>query len=180
MGTVHCFHIGEGSDVLPTCSDAEDIAIQALGFLAQDLKRTERFLQFTGLSVDNIRSAAKDRAFLQGVLDYLASDQALIQDFAEASGLTPEEVSMSTRSLRTKNPKAEQWTAPKRQAEPTGPALKIVCECGNKRAFDRRFAKDVPAVVMTIKLSQCERCGEAELTEAVWLDAEGNEVQSPD
>ena len=46
----------------------ENLAIQALGFLAQDPERLGRFLSLAGIGPGMIRQAAADPAFLSGVL----------------------------------------------------------------------------------------------------------------
>ncbi len=65
---------------------AESLAVQALSYIAQDPERLGRFLALTGIGPAEIRSAAAEPGFLAGVLDYVASDQALIIAFAAESG----------------------------------------------------------------------------------------------
>lgn len=72
--------------------DAEMMAIQALGFLAGDPERLGRFLAATGLGPADIRAAARDKAFLAGVLDHLAEHESDMLAFAEAAGVAPERV----------------------------------------------------------------------------------------
>jgi hypothetical protein len=71
---------------------AERVAIKALGFIAADPERLERFLSLSGLSSDTLREAAAAPAFLASVLDYLSSDEPALLDFAAEAGLTPEGV----------------------------------------------------------------------------------------
>ncbi len=71
---------------------AEEAAIAALGFLAADDARLERFLALSGLGPHNLRRAAADPAFLSAVLDYVAADEALLVAFAERQGWPPEDV----------------------------------------------------------------------------------------
>lgn len=70
---------------------AETVAIQALGFLAAEPDRLGRFLALTGIAPESLRAAAGEPNFLLGVLDYLAGDDALLQEFAMASELPPED-----------------------------------------------------------------------------------------
>ena len=68
------------------------MAIEALGFLAGDAERLERFLAISGLGPHNLRRAAADPAFLGAVLDYLASDEKLLLAFAAEGHRRPEDV----------------------------------------------------------------------------------------
>ena len=79
--------------------NAEVVALKALGFLAQDAERFQRFLNFTGVELPAIREVASDPAFLGGVLDHVLNDQTLLLVFAEAEGLAPEQVERARRVL---------------------------------------------------------------------------------
>jgi hypothetical protein len=70
-------------------SGAESTAISALGFLAADEERLERFLALSGLGPHNLRRAAADPRFLAAVLDYLVADEGLLVAFAQQEGLDP-------------------------------------------------------------------------------------------
>src|ERR1044072_9909729 len=50
---------------------AENLAIQALSFMASDPERLGAFLAATGIGPEMIRKAAADPAFLAGVLDHV-------------------------------------------------------------------------------------------------------------
>jgi hypothetical protein len=76
----------------PKAANAEIIAIEALGWLAADEGRLERFLAISGLGPQNLRKAASEPPFLTAILDYLASNEALLVDFAHHSGRSPEDV----------------------------------------------------------------------------------------
>ena len=76
----------------PKSEDAEVIALRALGFLASDGERLERFMALSGLTLPAIRQQAGDPAFLAGVLDHVLGDQSLLLMFAEAEDLRPEQV----------------------------------------------------------------------------------------
>lgn len=69
-----------------------DIAVQALTFLASDGERLERFLALSGLDPARIREAAAEPGFLAGVLDHLMADEALLLEFAGHGGLSPDAV----------------------------------------------------------------------------------------
>jgi len=68
---------------------AETLAIQALGFLAGEPERLERFMSLSGLSPENLRAAASSPGFLAAVLDHLALDDSLLLAFAETAGCDP-------------------------------------------------------------------------------------------
>jgi hypothetical protein len=68
---------------------AESLAIQALGFLAEEPERLGRFLALTGLGPDSIREAAADPQFLAGVLDHLLADEDLLMAFARERDFDP-------------------------------------------------------------------------------------------
>jgi hypothetical protein len=75
------------ADSFPT-----EAAIAALGFLADDPERLERFLALSGLGPHNLRRAAADPSFLSAVLEYLAGDEPLLLEFASRQGWPPEDV----------------------------------------------------------------------------------------
>lgn len=75
-----------------TRDSAETLAIQALGFIAEEPERLGRFLAFTGIEAQSLRDAAREPNFLLGVLDHLAGDERLLTEFATQKDLTPEVV----------------------------------------------------------------------------------------
>lgn len=83
----------------PDRLDAEDIAIRALGFLASDPERLDRFLSFTGLGPENLRAAAQTPGFLASVLDHVASDESLLMALAGNLGLSPDVVARAHRTM---------------------------------------------------------------------------------
>jgi hypothetical protein len=78
---------------------AEVLAIQALGFIAQDGERLGRFLALTGMGPADIRLAARDRHFLAGVLDYLCGDEDLLVAFASHASVDPVTINVARRAL---------------------------------------------------------------------------------
>lgn len=84
----------------PLAADvAEVLAIQALGFIAQDEERLGRFLALTGLGPAEIREAARERHFLAGVLEYVSGDEELLVAFASHAGVDPTTVAIARRAL---------------------------------------------------------------------------------
>jgi hypothetical protein len=77
----------------------ENLAVQALAFLAQDPERLGVFLSLTGIGPGEIRKAAADPSFLAGVLDHVASDEQLLRAVAEHVGVAPETVERAHLAL---------------------------------------------------------------------------------
>jgi hypothetical protein len=71
---------------------ASSLAIAALTFIAAEPERLDRFLALTGVDAGAIRAAARDPGFLLGVLEHLASDEALLVAFANQNDIDPDEV----------------------------------------------------------------------------------------
>lgn len=69
-----------------TEADAEQIAIDALGWMAQDPEIIGGFLGVSGATPEDIRKRAKEPEFLGFVLDYLLSDDAMVMAFSDATG----------------------------------------------------------------------------------------------
>ncbi len=86
-------HKGLGRD------DLDGLAAQALGFLAADDDRLGRFFAASGVGPDSLRSAAGVPGFAANLLDYLASDEALFRDFADAIGRHPADLDAMRISL---------------------------------------------------------------------------------
>jgi hypothetical protein len=83
---------------------AESVAIQALSFLAEEPDRLGRFLSLTGLTPESLRDAASEPNFLLGVLDHLASDDALLQAFAASIESEPQTISAARDLLAGSRP----------------------------------------------------------------------------
>ena len=78
---------------------AEILAIQALGFIAQDEERLGRFLALTGMGPDKIREAAREPHFLVGVLSYVSGDEHLLLAFAGHAGIDPGTIAVARQAL---------------------------------------------------------------------------------
>jgi hypothetical protein len=72
--------------------NAENMAVQALAYLAGEPEQLARFLALTGIGPQAIRSAASDPQFLAGVLDFVVGDERLLVAFAEHIQMKPEAV----------------------------------------------------------------------------------------
>ncbi|WP_022712319.1 DUF3572 domain-containing protein [Pseudochrobactrum sp. AO18b] len=80
-------------------SDAENLAIEALVFLAQQPDLMNRFLSLTGIEVSSIREAAGEPAFLTGVLQFYLAHEPTLMQFCEATGHVPESMNQALRFL---------------------------------------------------------------------------------
>jgi hypothetical protein len=78
---------------------AEQLAIQALAFLAEDPQELGRFLALTGIEPGEIRAAAQEQGFLAGVLEYICSHEPLLLAFARDGGLEPLEIERALEAL---------------------------------------------------------------------------------
>jgi len=78
---------------------AEMLAIQALGFIAEEPERLGVFLNATGLSVERLRESANAPGFLAGVLEHMLADESLLLAFATAAALDPAEVARARNAL---------------------------------------------------------------------------------
>jgi hypothetical protein len=78
---------------------AESLAIQALTYLAGEPERLGRFLTLTGIGPEGIRAAASSPGFLAGVLDHVASEDALVTGFAAEAGVEPGEIARARLAL---------------------------------------------------------------------------------
>jgi len=75
------------------------MAIEALGWLAGDPERLERFVALCGLGPGNLRQAAAAPGFYAAILDYLAGNESLLVAFAGESGRRPDEVARAALAL---------------------------------------------------------------------------------
>ena len=78
---------------------AEMLAVQALGFIAEEPQSLSRFLDTSGISADRIRAAAAEPGFLAGVLAYMLADENLLRAFADRAGIDPAEVARAASAL---------------------------------------------------------------------------------
>lgn len=79
--------------------DAEALAIDALGFLAEDGERLGRFLAATGIAPVTLRAAAREPTFLLAILEHVLSDDALVLAFAANRAIAPEGVARARDRL---------------------------------------------------------------------------------
>ncbi len=83
----------------PTREAAETLAIQALAFIAEEPQSLRRFLDISGIAVEQIRAASREPGFLAGVLEHMLADESLLIAFAQSAGIDPAEVARAARAL---------------------------------------------------------------------------------
>lgn len=83
----------------PTRETAEMLAVQALAFIAEEPQSLSRFLDTSGISVEEIRTAAAGAGFLAGVLEYMMGDETLLRAFADRAGIDPAELAPAATAL---------------------------------------------------------------------------------
>ena len=78
---------------------AEAIAIQGLGYLAQEDDLLMRFSGITGILPNDMRSAARDPGFLVGVLDFFLAHEPDLLAFTESAGVEPDQIIRARMAL---------------------------------------------------------------------------------
>lgn len=78
---------------------ASEIAIAGLTHLAGDDEEMTRFLALTGLTADELRSAATETGFLVGVLDFFMGFEPSLLKFAENADIAPQEIVHARHTL---------------------------------------------------------------------------------
>lgn len=87
---------------------AEEIALQALGWMAEDGDRIGRFLGATGLAPGDLRALAQEPEFLAAVLDFVLAEDAHVLALAARTGLAPEAITRARTALPGGN--LPHWT----------------------------------------------------------------------
>ncbi len=71
-------------------TEAENIAIRALSFLAGDEEKISRFMALTGMGPDDIAQNAGTSFFQAALLEHLMSDETLLLTFCGNENIDPE------------------------------------------------------------------------------------------
>jgi hypothetical protein len=79
--------------------EPEVVGLAALGFLASEPERLVRFLDLSGITLEDLRGRAGEPELLGAVLDHLLADESLLFVFAEAEEMHPAEVAAARRKL---------------------------------------------------------------------------------
>ncbi len=82
-----------------TIQSAEDIAVRAIVFLADDPARLGRFLAETGLEPATLREKLKAPETMAAVLGHLMADESSLLAFSANAGLAPEDVARAEAAL---------------------------------------------------------------------------------
>ena len=82
-------------------ANAEDIAVQALAFLASDPELLPRFLALSGIEASAIRTAATQPGFMAGVLTFFLAHEPSLMALSQATGLAPQAIAGAARALPT-------------------------------------------------------------------------------
>ncbi|PTX56877.1 uncharacterized protein DUF3572 [Litoreibacter ponti] len=82
-----------------TPNAAEAMALQALGWIAQQDDLMGVFLGTTGSSLDEVRAQATEPAFLGSVMDFLLMDDAWVTGFCDANQLDYRQPMMARQQL---------------------------------------------------------------------------------
>ncbi len=72
--------------------EAEELAVAALLFIANDAELMPRFLNITGINASDIRQAASTKGFLAGVLQFIMAHEPTLISFSTESGYPPQSV----------------------------------------------------------------------------------------
>jgi hypothetical protein len=75
------------------------LAIQALGFIAEEPDRLGAFLAMTGLAPEQIRGAVREPSFLVGVLEHMLGDENLLIAFSQSAGIDPADIARASNAL---------------------------------------------------------------------------------
>ena len=75
------------------------MGLQALGFVAADTDRLHRFLDLSGLRVEELKTYAGDPTTLAGVLEHLLQDESLLLSFTANHRVAPDDVTAAYRLL---------------------------------------------------------------------------------
>ena len=80
-------------------SDAESLALGALGWILTDERRAERLLSLTGLTPDRLRHGIGERAVQAAVLEFLAGHEPDLVLAADALNVEPAAIIDAHREL---------------------------------------------------------------------------------
>jgi hypothetical protein len=73
-------------------ADYSIIALKFIAFIASDETRLERFTALTGLSPQECKERALDKAFQGFVLDFAMQDESAMLEFAAQEEISPESI----------------------------------------------------------------------------------------
>jgi hypothetical protein len=80
-------------------SEASDIALNLIAFVASDEERFERFCALSGLLESEVKERLTDPSFLGFVFDYALQDEEMLLAFAAEHNIKPERFMTLRRTL---------------------------------------------------------------------------------
>ena len=80
-------------------NDAEALGLAALAATLADDRRARRFLDLTGLDIDDLRARAGERSLLAETLAFLENHEPDLVAVAEAIGATPQALVIARSEL---------------------------------------------------------------------------------
>jgi len=83
-----------------TPEQAEILAIQALGYLADVHEELHRMMTATGMDIEAIKQSTQSREGLAGLLDYICQDESILLGFCEAVRIQPDEPMRALHALQ--------------------------------------------------------------------------------
>lgn len=94
--------------VVPSPERASEIAVAALGHLAQDTELIASFMVRSGLAPQDLRAASSTPQFQAALLDFLCSEEGELLAFCANTGESPQTVDLARKVLS--GPEGE-WSA---------------------------------------------------------------------
>ena len=79
--------------------DGETVALQVIGWIVSDARRSERFLTLTGLDADQIRWGLQEPAILGAAMDYLLGHEQDLLACAEAIEVPPQAIAVARQAI---------------------------------------------------------------------------------
>ena len=80
-------------------SDAETLALKALGWAAADSEALAEFLKLSGLEIADLRARAADPELLAGLVDFVLASDTRTESFCASENITPERLHRARRAL---------------------------------------------------------------------------------
>lgn len=82
-----------------TNAQAEIVAIKALDWLVGNEELLMTFMGSSGAGIDDLKTGAKDPAFLGSILDFILMDDTWVQEFCDAINLPYDQPYIVRQSL---------------------------------------------------------------------------------
>jgi hypothetical protein len=83
-----------------TIEQAEELAARAFYLISKDEDKLNAFLMQSGLELENLRESASSEHFLESVMDFMTSSDALVLEFCQQEGLAPETLLIAAQKIK--------------------------------------------------------------------------------